>query len=162
MRMDKLTIKSREAIEASERIARSLEHGDIGTLHLLRALSEQGGIVTSLLERVGVRVPDLLAATARELGKKPKVRGADLPLSSELSQLLEASQKRARDMKDEYVSTEHFILAMAETRCEARGVLSELGVKFEALLQALVDVRGNQRVTSESPESTFEALKQYM
>lgn len=161
MRMDKLTIKSREAIEASERIARSLEHGDVGTLHLLRALSEQGGIVTSLLERVGVRTQELAAAIERELDKKPKVRGAELPISNELSALFEASVKRARDMKDEYVSTEHFVLAMTETRCEGRSVLSELGVKFEGLLHALVDVRGNQRVTSESPESTFEALKQY-
>ena len=159
MRLDKLTIKSREAIALMQDECGKRHHAEITSLHLLYALVGQGGIVASLLDRVGAK--GVQAAVEQALDRLPRVNGADAGLSKELQGVLEASQGIAQDMHDDYVSTEHFILAMARERCEAHGVLSEQGVKYEDLLHALVDVRGNQRVTGENPEATFEALKQY-
>ena len=87
--------------------------------------------------------------------------GTDATISRELNNVFEVSQSLAVDMKDDYVSTEHFILAMVRENCRAKEILSPMGVKYDDLLHALVDVRGNQRVTTENPESTFESLKQY-
>ncbi len=161
MRLDKLTIKSREAIENTKKLAQSSKHSELSSLHLLKALCDQEGTVPSLLERVGVKTVQLKQLIDNELFKKPKMQGAEPSLSSELSNVLETAQKLATDMHDDYISTEHFILAMASINCDARAPLSEAGVRYDELLHALVDVRGNQRVTSENPEATFEALKQY-
>ena len=161
MRFDKLTIKSREAVEAAQRLCETNHNSELTSLHLLYALCEQGGIVSSILERIGVKTEAVRSQTKAAIDKLPRVSGTDAGLSRELNGVFETSQKLAGDMKDEYVSTEHFILAMVRERCEAHDVLSPLGVKYEDLLHALVDVRGNQRVTTENPESTFEALKQY-
>ncbi len=159
MRLDKLTIKSREAIETMQQICSKQRHGELTTLHLLDALCIQGGIVASLLDRIGAK--GVQSATEAALERLPRVSGTDATMGRELNLVLEASQSIATDMKDEYVSTEHFILAMAREKCQAREILTGAGVKYEDLLHALVDIRGNQRVTSENPESTFEALKQY-
>ena len=161
MRLDKLTIKSREAIEGMQKIADQLHHGELSSLHLLKALCQQEGTVTSLLERVGVKTQQLMQLIDNELSRRPKVQGAEASVGRELGSVLEGAQAIANDMHDDYVSTEHFILSMASRNCDARGPLSEAGVKYDDLLHALVDVRGTQRVTSENPESTFEALKQY-
>lgn len=161
MRLDKLTIKSREAIEGMQKIADQLHHGELSSLHLLKALCQQEGTVTSLLERVGVKTQQLMQLIDNELSRRPKVQGAEASVGRELGSVLEGAQAIANDMRDDYVSTEHFILSMASRNCDARGPLSEAGVKYDDLLHALVDVRGTQRVTSENPESTFEALKQY-
>lgn len=161
MRFDKLTIKSREAIEKTQKLAEQLRSSELSSLHLLKALCAQDGTVPSLLERIGVKTSQLNQQLDMELAKKPKMQGADPTISSELNKVFETSQKLASDMHDDYVSTEHFILAMASTSCDARPVLSAAGVKYDELLHALADVRGNQRVTSENPEATFEALKQY-
>ncbi len=161
MRFDKLTIKSREAIEQMQKLAQQSHHSELSTLHLLKALCLQEGTVASLLERVGCKTVQLIGLIDAELAKKPKLQGADASVSRELNEVFEASQNLANDMHDDYVSTEHFILAMSSRACDARAPLSQAGVKYEDLLHALVDVRGTQRVTSENPEATFEALKQY-
>ena len=161
MRMDKLTIKSREAIEQMQHICASKHHSEMTTLHLLSALCAQPGTVTSLLERLGVKMPQIKSGLDAAMNRLPRVSGTEASMARELVQVLEACQKLATDMRDEYVSTEHMILAMMREHCQARDVLSAQGVKFDELLKALVDVRGNQRVTNESPEATFEALKQY-
>ncbi|MBQ9242300.1 MAG: ATP-dependent chaperone ClpB [Proteobacteria bacterium] len=159
MRLDKLTIKSREAIESMQRICSQRRNAELTTLHLLLALCQQGGIVTSLFERIGAKA--VQASTEEALNRLPRVNGTDASMARELNGVLEACQNIAEDMHDEYVSTEHMILAMAREKCQAREILTNCGVKYEDLLHALVDVRGNQRVTSENPEATFEALKQY-
>ncbi len=159
MRLDKLTIKSREAIELMQQLCAQYKHGEFTSLHLLAALCQQGGIVTSLLDRIGVK--GIKSAVDEALRRLPRVTGTDASMSRELNTVLDACQSIASDMKDEYVSTEHLMLAMARERCMARDILTAAGVKYEDLLNALVDVRGNQRVTSENPEATFEALKQY-
>lgn len=161
MRFDKFTIRSREALENMQKEAETLRHGEITSLHLLKALCRQEGTVPSLLERVGVKCAGLIQHIDNALSRKPRLQGADASVSRELQEVLEGAQKLASDMHDDYVSTEHLLLSMTGRACEARGPLSEAGVRYDDLLHALVDVRGNQRVTSENPESTFEALKQY-
>ena len=161
MRFDKLTIKSREVIEQMQKICMTRKNPECTSLHLLAALIAQGGIVSSLFERIGVKPNQVTASLEGALGRLPVVSGSDATISRELNTVLTVSQDLAQEMRDDYVSTEHFILAMTREQCEARDVLSALGIRFEDLLHALADVRGNQRVTSENPESTFEALKQY-
>ncbi|MCL2326518.1 MAG: AAA family ATPase, partial [Proteobacteria bacterium] len=161
MRFDKLTIKAREALELTGRLAERLNQSSLSSLHLLRVLCEQGGVVSSVLERIGVKSNQVVLAADALLAKMPVVRGTEARISDELNHVFEVSQRLARDMRDEYVSTEHLILAMAREHCDAREVLSEFGIQYDDLLRALVDVRGNQRVTTENPEATFEALRQY-
>lgn len=161
MRFDKLTIKSREAIETMQKTCTTRKNPECTSLHLLAALLTPGGIVNSLLERIGIKPSQVNAETEAALNRLPTVSGTDASISRDLNNVLTASQDIAQEMHDDYVSTEHFILAMARESCDAKEVLSAMGIKFEDLLHALVDVRGNQRVTSENPESTFEALKQY-
>lgn len=163
MRFDNLTIKSREAIESMQHIYQSLHHAECTSLHLLKALLDQGqgSVVNSLLERIGIKPTQATQTTQDALARLPVVRGANEAMSRELNDVLNASQDIAQTMRDDYVSTEHFILAMAREASKAHDVLTQLGVKYDDLLHALADVRGNQRVTSENPESTFEALKQY-
>lgn len=161
MRFDRLTIKAREAIENARTLAARAHHSEWTTLHILYALCDDEGIVSSLLDRIGIKSHIVKTQTKAALDRMPKVSGADPTLSMELNNIFETSQSIAVDMKDDYVSTEHFILAMVHDNCKAKEILSPLGVKYDDLLHALVDVRGNQRVTTENPESTFEALKQY-
>lgn len=159
MKLDKLTIKSREAIELMQNECESRHHAEMTSLHLLWALCGQEGIVTSLFNRIGAK--NVRNAVDEALSKLPRVTGTEATLSRELQTVLESSQNIARDMRDEYVSTEHFVLAMARENCSAREIFKAQGIGYDDLLHALVDVRGNQRVTGENPESTFEALKQY-
>ena len=157
MRFDRLTIKAREAIENARTSSARAHHAEWTSLHLLYALcDQQDGIVGSLLDRIGVKAHQVKNQVKMELDRMPKVSGADPSLSLELNNIFETSQSLAVDMKDDYVSTEHFILAMVHDNCKAKEVLSPLGVKYDDLLHALVDVRGNQRVTTENPETTFE------
>ena len=161
MRLDKLTIKSREAIEGMQKLCMSRKNPECTSLHLLASLIAPDSIVNSLLERIGVKANQVAANLEPALNRLPTVSGTDATISRELSGVLTSSQDIAQSMNDEYVSTEHFILAMARETCEARDVLSATGVRYDDLLNALADVRGNQRVTNENPEATFEALKQY-
>ena len=112
MRMDKLTIKSREAIEQMQHICASKHHSEMTTLHLLSALCAQPGTVTSLLERLGVKMPQIKSGLDAAMNRLPRVSGTEASMARELVQVLEACQKLATDMRDEYVSTEHMILAM--------------------------------------------------
>ena len=161
MVFDKLTIKSREAIEGMQKLCMSRKNPECTSLHLLASLIAPDSIVNSLLERIGVKANQVAANLEPALNRLPTVSGTDATISRELSGVLTSSQDIAQSMNDEYVSTEHFILAMARETCEARDVLSATGVRYDDLLNALADVRGNQRVTNENPEATFEALKQY-
>ncbi len=161
MRLDKLTIKSREAIEQMQKLCMTRKNPECTSLHLLASLIAPDSIVNSLLGRIGIKAAQVSANLEPALNRLPTVSGTDATISRELNGVLTSSQDIAQNMNDEYVSTEHFILAMARETCEARDVLSASGVRYDDLLNALADVRGNQRVTNENPEATFEALKQY-
>jgi ATP-dependent Clp protease ATP-binding subunit ClpB len=163
MRLDKLTVKSREALAAAEEIARRIAHQEVTPLHLLAALVDQpDGLVTPLLERAGASIDVLKPAIQGAFDAIPKVTGADTYFGKDAKKLVDAAKDQADRLKDDYVSTEHFLLALAEGKGgEATRILREAGINGDTLRQALVDVRGAQRVTDEEPEAKFRALERY-
>jgi ATP-dependent Clp protease ATP-binding subunit ClpB len=163
MRPDRLTLKTQEALQEADALARSLGHAEVRPLHLLVALCRQGeGIVAPILQRLGADPRAVAAAAEERLSAGPRVQGAfDVRPSRSLVELLEAAQGAARELQDEYVSTEHLLLAMARSRGEAGEVLGRLGASESVLLQAMREVRGSARVTDPSPEEKFRALERY-
>ncbi len=164
--MDRFTIKAQEALQAAVRFASDRGHPEVVPEHLLFAMLDQTeGIVPSLLARLGVAVPALRGAVERRLDSLPKVQGtalADRTLSRELIRVLDASLSVATQLKDEFISTEHLLLAMAQTAdLPVARLLKELGVTPEAVLQALQAVRGTHRVTDQNPEDKYDALRRY-
>jgi len=163
MNTSNLTIKATEALAKGQQIAAGLSHAAYTPLHLLQALltESEGGVVVPLLERTGVRVDRLRSVTESELGRQPKVAGAALHADPRLQAVLDAARAEADRLKDQYVSTEHLLLALVETPSDAREVLSLLGVHRDDLLAALKQIRGGAAVTSENPEATYQALARY-
>src|SRR6202795_878605 len=164
LRFEKLTVKAQEALQDAHEVAARHENQEITPLHLLAALVNQAdGVVPPLLARLGVRKEALSNDVERELGRLPKVQGfSDQRLGRALNDTLERAFKEADNFKDEYVSTEHLFLAIAGTDRDPAGqLLKKLGASHEAILQALTGVRGTQRVTSQNPEATYEALDKY-
>src|SRR5208282_2608785 len=164
VRLDKFTIKAQEAVAEAQEQAGALGQQQIEPLHLLAALAAQKeGVVAPLLGKVGVPVEALLAETRSELDRLPKVSGAAQQfLSPATNDVLQRAFDEAAHFKDEYVSTEHLLLALAGGGKDAAArLLTKHGATRDALLQGLVAVRGSHRVTSPAPESTFQALAQY-
>ena len=164
LRFEKLTVKAQEALQDAHEVAARHENQEITPLHLLAALTNQAdGVVPPLLARLGVRKETLSNEVERELGRLPKVQGfSDQRLGRALNDTLERAFKEADNFKDDYVSTEHLFLALAGSDRDPAGqLLKKLGASHEAILQALTGVRGTQRVTSQNPEATYEALDKY-
>ena len=164
LRFEKLTVKAQEALQDAHEVAARHENQEITPLHLLAALTNQAdGVVPPLLARLGVRKETLSNEVERELGRLPKVQGfSDQRLGRALNDTLERAFREADNFKDDYVSTEHLFLAIAGADRDPAGqLLKKLGASHEAILQALTGVRGTQRVTSQNPEATYEALDKY-
>lgn len=165
MDMEKLTTKSREAMIASQNIAAEYGHQEIRPIHLLKALVDQeGGLIPSLLKKMNVDFGKLSLAIEQTLQSIPSVSGPGAQqsyTSRDFSQTLIRAKEIAEHMKDEYISVEHLFLALIDVDRQCGKLLKELGVDENAVLNALKAVRGNQRVTNDSPESTFEALEKY-
>jgi ATP-dependent Clp protease ATP-binding subunit ClpB len=164
VRLDKFTIKAQEAVAQAQELAGARGHQQIEPLHLLAALAEQKeGVVPPLLGKLGVRVEGLLSEAEAELAKLPQVSGAGQQyLSSAANEVLKRATVEAEQFKDEYVSTEHLLLALASgSKDTATRLLAKHGVTRDALLRGLQAVRGSHRVTSQAPESTYQALRQY-
>ncbi|MFH1132368.1 MAG: ATP-dependent chaperone ClpB [Pseudomonadota bacterium] len=163
MRLDRMTIKSRDALTAAESMARRNNHQEVTSLHLLSALLEQeDGLVLPLLEKAGINIDRLVAEAKQALVRRPKVEGAQTYLAKDLKEIMDGAWVHADALKDDYVSTEHFLLAMAERpRNEAGRLLADRGLDLEVLRSALQSIRGTQRVTSEDPEVKYDALKRY-
>ena len=163
MNVERLTVKSREALAASETLARQTGHQEVTSLHLLGALVEQeDGLVPVVLEKTGVDLSILGKDLQRCLQNIPRVQGGENYVGRELKSLFDGALVQADRLKDDFVSTEHFLLAMAEqSSCRAHSVLQGRGATTERLQQALVDIRGNQRVSDEDPEGKFQALERY-
>jgi ATP-dependent Clp protease ATP-binding subunit ClpB len=163
-RLDKLTQKAQEALQQAQAIAEKHEGQVLFPLHLLMALAgEQEGIVRPLLEKCNVH-PDVVVAEAeRMLGSLPKTAGMQpgLYLSPPMNQTLEKAFDEATRFKDEFVSTEHMLLAMAEQSDPAGQLLHRAGATHDAILKALVSVRGTQRITDQNPETKYQALERY-
>ncbi len=164
MRYDRLTIKSQEALQAAVSLAAERGHPEVGPLHLLRALlAESGGVVPSLLQKLGVDAGRLANQAETELGRLPQVAGAAAQptLSRDLNQALEMAWNKTRELQDEYLSTEHLILALLADRGAAGKILSSAGVHPDSALAALQEIRGSHRVTDPNPEDKYQALKRY-
>ncbi|PYU32931.1 MAG: ATP-dependent chaperone ClpB [Acidobacteria bacterium] len=164
IRFDKLTVKAQEALQAAQEIAARHDQQQIEPVHLLAALVEQSdGVVPPLLARLGVRAEVLAGDIEAQLARLPKVTGiSQQHLSPATNRVLEEAFNEAGKFKDEYVSTEHLLLAIAGLdRDPASEILKRHGASRDAILQALAAVRGSHRVTSATPESTYRALEQY-
>jgi ATP-dependent Clp protease ATP-binding subunit ClpB len=157
MRLEKFTEKAQEALQEAAELARGLGQQAIEPEHLILALiRQQDGVGRTLLERAGVSVQALEPALVSVVERLPKVSGAQPYLSSGLQKALDQAELEADKLKDEYISTEHLLLALADTK-----PLKDAGAKHDALLQALRQIRGSQRVTDQNPESKYQALEKY-
>src|ERR1700687_5569371 len=164
LRFEKMTVKAQEAVQQAQEVAASHENQAIEPIHLLAALTAQtDGVVPALLARLGIRVETLSAEIEREIAKLPRVQGfSQQHMGRSLNDVLERAFTEADKFKDEYVSAEHLFLAIAnKDRDPAGQLLKKQGASYEAILQALTGVRGNQRVTSQNPEATYAALEKY-
>jgi ATP-dependent Clp protease ATP-binding subunit ClpB len=162
MRFDKLTVKAQEAVVRAQELAQERNHAEVGPLHLLAALlNEEEGVFTPLLQKIGANADRIKQIVEGELRRLPSATGTQLNMSRALQDVFTQAQKEADRLKDEYVSTEHLLLALAQTKSEAKEVLTVNGVDHNAILTALKDVRGGQRVTDQNPEDKYQALQRY-
>ncbi|TAM57833.1 MAG: type VI secretion system ATPase TssH, partial [Chloroflexota bacterium] len=162
MKLDRYTEKAQETILGAQRLAAEAESPVLDAEHILAALlQDDDGTPAATLRRLGVDVPGLRTEIAAALAHRARVRGSSLSLDKRASQLLERAEDEARRLQDEYVSTEHLLIAAAESGGEAQKLLDAAGATKEAILGALASVRGGQRVTSQNPESTYQALERY-
>ena len=167
MNLQNFTQKSQEAIQNAQNLAIRNNHQQLEQIHLLTALLQQdGGLVPQLLRKMDITVESLQAAAQAELRKLPGVTGAreadKIYISNDLNQTLIAAQDRAEHMKDEFISVEHLFLGLLDTaRGSVKNLLSTYRIQADEAMKALQAVRGNQRVTSDSPEGTYDALEKY-
>lgn len=165
MNMERFTQKSREALNDAQQIAAALHHQEVGGKHLLKALLKQdNGLAPRLLEQAGANLPFLDEQLQILLDKIPGVHGYEgqLYLSSSLSRVLTQADKEAAQLRDEYISVEHLLLALAaEGESDLRDLLTRMGVTRHNLLVAMKNIRGLKRVESDNPEDSYEALQRY-
>jgi len=163
MQTERFTIKAQEALQEARRVAADSGHPEIRPLHLLLTLARQDdGIVGPILQRLGADPRALAVACEQRLASAARVEGnVDVGPSRSLVAILDDSEKITREFQDEYLSTEHMLLAMARSRDETSEVLKQLGATPDGVLAALREVRGSARVTDQNPEDKYQALKRY-
>ena len=167
IRWDKFTVKAQQAIQRGNELASEHGNPELMPLHLLAALVEdKEGIVAPVLEKIGIGPQAVLSDLYKEIEKLPKTSGsggAQQPsMSSQINQALEKSFKEADTFKDEYVSTEHMLLALTSLkRDSAQELMARFGATHDAILKALTAVRGSQRITDQNPEAKYQALERY-
>lgn len=162
MEMERYTQKAQQAILAAQQIAQDMHHATIEPEHLLLALARQPeGVVPAIINRIAGSAQLLIDELEKELQARPKMHGGNgqIGLAHTTSALLAASEKQAKAMKDEYVSTEHILLAMAAGAESDR--LRQFGITPDSILQSLAGIRGSQRVITPNPEDTYQALEKY-
>jgi ATP-dependent Clp protease ATP-binding subunit ClpB len=166
IRWDKFTVKAQEAVQRANELASEHGNPELAPAHLLAALVEdREGIVAPVLEKIGIGPQAVLSDLNKEIEKLPKVSGsgAQQPsMSSAINQVLEKSFKEADTFKDEYVSTEHILLALTSLKRDpAQELMARHGASHDAILKALTAVRGSQRITDQNPEAKYQALERY-
>jgi ATP-dependent Clp protease ATP-binding subunit ClpB len=165
MNINKYTEKAQEAVLGAQQLADREGHSEILPEHLLVTLIEQReGIVPSIVQKIGADPAAVARAVRGELGRLPRAHGgSQVALSPRLRQVTDAAEQEAERLKDDYVSTEHLFIAIASEGRRSTGarILEQHGITRDAILQALTAVRGSQRVTSQNPEATYEALARY-
>jgi ATP-dependent Clp protease ATP-binding subunit ClpB len=166
IRWEKLTVKAQEAVQRGNDLASEHGNPELLPLHLLAALLEdKEGIVQPVLEKIGIGPQAVLSDTYKEIERLPKVSGggaAQATLSKAANDLLDRAFKEAANFKDEYVSTEHLLLAITHLKKDpAQEILARQGATYDAILRALTSVRGSQKVTDQNPEAKYQALERY-
>ena len=164
MRLDKLTTKSQEALQQAQSLAEKRNHQAIDVEHLLFALlGQKEGVTLSLLQKLGVPVTSLTDRLQKALDRVPQVTGStgQAFITPRLKKTIESAEAEAETLKDDYVSAEHLLLAMLQDSGETGKVLKELGVSRDKILNALVSIRGAQRITDPNPEQKYQALEKY-
>jgi ATP-dependent Clp protease ATP-binding subunit ClpB len=165
MRLDKYTQKAQDAVVEAQTLAQSSGNPQLQAEHVLFALlNQKGGVVGSVMQRIGVDIAGLTRELGQMLDRLPRAVGstAQTTLHRDALNILQEAEKIAASMKDEYTSTEHILMAMALPSAGAiRDFLQRFGVTYDAVLQALAGIRGSQRVTSQNPETQYEALAKY-
>jgi len=163
MNANRLTERAREALIAAQELGEQRNSSQVEPEHLLYALLDQAdGVVPQIVRALGKNPTELLTDVDRELERLPKVYGGQLSLSQRLSRLFSAADGEAKRLKDDYISTEHLLLAMAEQGNSPAGqLLARTGITHEQVLSALTRIRGNQRVTDQNPEVKYQALEKY-
>src|SRR5687768_6969603 len=164
MRLDKLTTKSQEALQHAQALAEKRNHQAIDVEHLLFALlGQKEGVVLSLLQKLSVPLNTLTDRLQKALDRLPQVTGSATQtyITPRLKKIIESAESEAEALKDEYVSTEHLLLAMIQDSGEAGKILKELGASRDKILNGLVGIRGSQRITDPNPEEKYQALEKY-
>lgn len=163
MNINKFTQKSIEAIKSCEKLAYEFGNQEIDQEHLLFTLiNQQDGLIGKMIEKMGIDDSLFSDAVKGVLNKKPKVQGGDLHISNDLNKVLICAEDELKQFQDEYVSVEHLMLSMIKYPNRAlKEVFNNFGITRESFLQALASIRGNQRVTSDSPEDTYDSLAKY-
>ena len=162
---EKLTVKSQQAVQAAASLAAENGNPEVLPMHLLAALLEdREGVVLPVLEGAGVRVQQLLSGANAAIAKLPKVSGSNAQpaMAASLQKILDLARKEAESFKDDFISTEHLLLALTEAKGDpTRDALAAMGATHDTVLKALSAVRGSQRVTDQNPEGKFQALEKY-
>src|SRR5437868_11536320 len=164
MRIDRFTQKMQEALQSAQDIAAKSQSPEIGNEHFLLALLDQGeGVTHPLLEKIGVSPESLRSRLETDLARRPKVSGAvsDLRISNDLRRTLDSAESEMSKLKDEYVSAEHYLLALGGENNSTAKALKELGGSRDKIMQGLQQVRGSQRVTDQNPEGKYQTLEKY-
>ena len=163
MRPDKFTQKMQEALSAAQDVAAQFNQQEITNEHFLLALVDQtDGVTRPLLEKLGVTIADLRGRLDEELNRRPKVHGgSEVRIGNELRMTIDAAEGEMAKLKDEFLSAEHYLLALTGRAGAAAKVLKDAGVTREKLMQALQQVRGSQRVTDQNPEGKYQTLEKY-
>ena len=165
MNGERLTVKSREALAQAQSMARERGHQQLEAEHVLFAmLQDPEGMALSLAKKIGAEPSRLGADLAAAVAVLPQVSGGgagQLYVAESLRRMFDAAEKAAASLHDEYISAEHFILGALESKGKAQDILTRHGFNKDSVLAALRDVRGNQRVVDEDPESKFKALDKY-
>jgi ATP-dependent Clp protease ATP-binding subunit ClpB len=159
---EKLTLKSQEAVQKAQTLARERSHQRLEPMHLLAALLDPDqAVIRSLLTQLGVNPAQILRAALEGLDVLPRVTGGETTLSPDLNRVFEQSAEESARMKDQFISVEHLLIGLAKFKGKAQELLAALGVTEKAVLQALQKVRGGQQVTDQNPEDKYQALEKY-
>ena len=164
MRIDRFTQKMQEALQAAQEITSHAQQPEIGNESFLLALVDQAeGVARPLLEKLGAEPAALRSRLEADLARRPKVQGASYEprISNDLRRTLDAAEQEMSKLRDEYLSAEHYLLALAADKSDAGKALKDLGVTHAKLMQALQQVRGSQRVTDQNPEGKYQTLEKY-
>ena len=163
MNFNKLTLKAQEVVQTAQESAASMQHAAIEPLHLLAAMvNDAQGIVSPILNKVGANLDYIRSKAEQQLAAMPKVSGlTGTHLTNDVQRVFQQAFTEAQGLSDEFVSTEHLLIAVAESRTQAGQLLKDQGVTREAILKVLVEVRGNRRVTDQNPEDKYQALQRY-